>query len=168
MFYMSFRVQGESSVVHFRFFKSHFHQEGNFMPKNAAQLAILVEQFKQGEQIPFRPLDLEKFKKRCLPQFLAEVEPAFHREISAKSDVRRGKGWLFFDWNPECRPAWFIFEKAVFQEKRYYCRQLTWKQSDDFAKALDFYFSGPGLELKLVLLDGDFADEDEEESHAKG
>jgi hypothetical protein len=132
----------------FGFSQSHFHQEGNSMPQDRVALASLVERFKKGEPVPLEcqlPDFLAEHKRLSKLGQLAEVSPDFFHEVYKTLEnyppVHLGKRWFICSGH-EFLPLWLFFEKPgrrrwlFFRARRYFCRQLTWEESDLMAAAL--------------------------------
>ena len=118
------------------------------MPNLSLSHGVLIEQFMQGEPVPIESraeFFSDELKRLSKIGQLATITPWLYRLI--RRDVHAflpfwfGEG-CFVCSNDHNHPLWFFFESTgprswlFFRTKQYFCRQLTWEESDAMAAAV--------------------------------
>ena len=117
------------------------------MPNYSLSHGVLIEQFMQGEPVPIESqaeFFSDELKRLSKIGQLATITPWLYRLI--RRDVHAFLPFWFgegcFVCSNDFHPLWFFFEKKgprrwlFFRKKQYFCRQLTWEESDAIAAAV--------------------------------
>ena len=118
------------------------------MPDHLRTHEVLIEQFMQGDPLPAE-LEAEfytdELKRLSEIGQLATISELLYRHIrrciNAFLPFWFGEG-CFVCSQDNHHPLWFFFEKKgprrwlFFQTKQFFCRQLTWEESDAIAAAV--------------------------------
>jgi hypothetical protein len=118
------------------------------MPNQLRPHEVLIKQFMQGDPVPigseaeFFTDELERLSKiGQLATISSSMYRLIRRDIDAFLPFWFGEG-CFVCSKDHNYPLWFFFEKhgprrwLVFRTKQFFCRQLTWEESDAIAVAV--------------------------------
>ncbi len=118
------------------------------MPNDSRPHDVLIEQFMRGEPVPIESVAeffTDELKRLSQTGQLATISEWLYRLIR-----RHVHAFLPFWFGERCfvcskahnHPLWFFFEKMgprrwlFFRTKQFFCRQLTWEESDAMAAAV--------------------------------
>ena len=118
------------------------------MPNQSRPHEVLIEQFMRGEPVPIESVAeffTDELKRLSKIGQLATISEWLYRLI--RRDVHAFLPFWFGEGCFVCskahnHPLWFFFEKKgprrwlCFPTKQFFCRQLTWEESDAIAAAV--------------------------------